>query len=491
MLAHCLAARRQWRIRRTMLALALGWIAYRFPLGFGVWALTAALALAVARPPGRHPWRSALRRRWAGRAWVATFLLLLLPVLVIVLRPTSRVSAETFRAAEFATLAFMAVRIVDRLVATVYALVCDRDRRNPWTGPRNRSRIDAIERAQKGNALAYELYETGWRFIGAGKSPWGRSTVSIKLRGAKDEESEEVRKEFEAFDPEELLAAVREDLEDLSLGEPPFNPLRCEVEEVRGGPDRRWARLPRIPGGDSPSDEHDRGRAQGVTASGLEVRRYLSAQVCTWSGQLVVTVLASAVIEGQELHFVVRPHVLSPLFEEVEEAVDPERLRRITSFVQIPVQALGDLLALGLGCWRLLRWWTHEREEMTTDEPLTKVPKRPMPTSLRERYSPVYTSDMHVSEDAVRHVEIMQSRMFATVEDFLEDKGVDVTEFQRQVQKIMTVIHAGDNSIIQAVTAGRDVQDVRQGKEDSQDRQPSRPSERETSEKATRKGDTE
>lgn len=88
----------------------------------------------------------------------------------------------------------------------------------------------------KGNALAYELYETGWRFIGAGKSPWGRSTVSIKLRGAKDEESEEVRKEFEAFDPEELLAAVREDLEDLSLGEPPFNPCAARSRRYGVGP---------------------------------------------------------------------------------------------------------------------------------------------------------------------------------------------------------------------------------------------------------------
>ncbi|MEU4612995.1 MULTISPECIES: hypothetical protein [Streptomyces] len=488
-LAHCLAARRQWRVRRAVLTVVLSWIAYQFPLGVGVWALTAGLALVVALPTRRNSWRSVRRRRWAGRAWVAALLLLLLPLLVTVLRPTSRIGSETFWAAEFATLAFVVVRIADRLVAIGYALMCDLDRRNPWTGPRNRSRIAVIERAQEHNALPYELYATRWRFIGAGKSPWGRSTVSIKLQGEKDDEDETVRKEFEAFDTEELLAAVSEDLEDLRLGEPPFHPLRCEVEDVWGVPDRRWARLSKSPGANGPSEEDDWGQAQDVTVSGLEIRRYLCAQVRTWSGQLVVTVLGSAVIEGQELHFVVRPHVLSPLFEEVEEAVDPDLLRRITTFALVPLQALADLLALGLAGWRFLRWWTREHQEVTSDEPLSTVPKRPMPTSLRERYSPVYTRDMHVSEDAVRHVAIVQSSMFATVEEFLENKGVDVTEFQRQVQKIMTVIHAGDNNIIQAVTAGRDVQDVRQGQDESQDRQPSRQDDREQSDKESTKGD--
>ena len=490
-LAHCLAARRQWRIRRTVLVVALSWIAYRFPLGVGVWVFVAALALVTARPPRRRTWRTARRRRWEGRAWVAALPLLLLPLIVALVRAPSRISAENLQAVALATVAFVAVRILDRLVAIVYALVSDRDRSDPWTGPRNRGRIAAVQQAQKRNALPYELYSTRWRFIGAGKSPWGRSTISIKLQGAKDDEDEEVRKDFEAFDTEELLAAVSEDLEDLRIGEPPFHPLGCEVREVWGVPGRRWARRTQNSGPDGPSEEDEWRLAQDVSASGLIVRRYLSAQVHTWSGQLVVTVLASAVIEGQELHFVVRPHVLSPLFDEVEEAVDPDLLRRITTFAQVPVQALGDLLALGLGCWRFLRWWTRKREYTTSDEQLTKLPKRPMPTSLRERYSPVYTSDMHVSEDAVRHVAIVQSTMFGTVEEFLEHRGVDVTEFKRQVQKIMTVIHAGDNNIIQAVTAGRDVQDVRQGQDASKDGRSSGQSDRQKNAKEPTEDDEE
>ncbi|KPI08003.1 hypothetical protein OK074_3771 [Actinobacteria bacterium OK074] len=492
-LAHCLAARRQWRIRRTAQALALGWITYRFPLGVGVWAVAAVLALVVAWPPRRPTWRQR-RGSWAGRAWVAALLFVLLPGLVMLLRPDSRPGRETFWAAGCTMLSFLAARVVDRLVALGYALACERRSRSPWTGPRIRRRITAIERAQLGRSLPYELYETHWRFIGAGKSPWGRSTISIKLQGEKDDEDGSVRKDFKAFDIEELLEAVREELEDLRLSEPPFHPLRCEVEEIRGGPDRRWARLPRNPGGGQSSTNGGWERPQDPKASGHEVRSYLSAQVSTWSGQLVVTVLASAVIEGQELHFVVRPHVLSPLFEEVEEAVDPEQLRRVTAFVQIPVQALGDLLALGLGCWRFLRWWTRERSRETVpDEELTQIPGRPLPTSLRERYSPVYTSDMHVSEDAVRHVAIVESSMFTTVEEFLEDKGVDVTDFKRQVQKVMNIIHAGDNNIIQAVAVGHDAKDVRQQSEASEDLEPSRPDKREASDTtATQgKGDTE
>ncbi|MGP4090544.1 hypothetical protein [Streptomyces sp. KR55] len=490
-LAHCLAARRQWRLRRTALAIILGWIAYRFPLGVALWAIAAALAVAVARPSRRTLRRSRPWRRRIGRAWSGALVVLLLPLLVMTLRPTSRVGEETLVALEYATLAYLGVRIIDRLVAVVYALLCDRGGRRPWTGPRLRGRIAAIERAQTGNALPYELHAGYWRFIGAGNSLWRRATISIKLQGEKDDEDEEVRKDFVPFGTGELLTAVSEELDDLRIAEPPFQPLECDVQYVRGGPSRRWARLPRNPSGDDAGEDALWGREPDERGSGIVVRRYLSAQVQTWSGQLVVTVLASAVIEGQELHFVVRPHVLPPLFDDVEEAVDPEVLRRITMFAQIPVQAVGDLAALGHGWWRFLRWWAGESDETASSEQLADVPKRPMPTSLRERCSPVYTGDMHVSEDAVRHVAIVQSSMFSTVEEFLEFKGVDVTEFKRQVQKIMTVIHAGDNNIIQAVTAGRDARDIRQGPDNAQDRQAGRHAGGDESDKATEKGDEE
>ena len=475
-LAHCLAARRQWRVRRTVLLLVMGWIAWRFPLGAALWAVAGVLATTVARFPGR-------RRRWRSRAWAGALTLLLVPLTLVVLGPTSRLGAETLRALGFAALAFLAVRIVDRLVALVRALACDRDHggRRPWTGPRKRARIAMIERAQALNALPYELFESEyyvaqWRFIGAGKSPWGRHTISIKMQGKPDEEDETVRKDFEEFTIEELLSAVRDDLEDLTVSEPPFHPLPCRVREIWGVPDRRWVRLPRDPAGGDSGEERTWEQEQEATASGVATRRYLSAQVGTWSGQLVVTALASAVIEGRELHFVLRPHVLSPLFNEVEEAVDPELLRRVSAFALVPVQASGDLVVLARTGWRILKWCARELAERAADEgEFRKVPKRPLPVSLRERYSPVYTSDMHVSEDAVRHIEIIQARMFATVQDFLEDKGVDVTEYERQVQNIMTIVQAGDNSIIQASTAGRDMHDPRQETNTFEGRGPDRP----------------
>ncbi|MFD5596565.1 hypothetical protein [Streptomyces griseorubiginosus] len=495
-LAHCLAARRQWRLRRTALTIILGWIAFHFPLGVAVWAIAAVLSLVVARPPRRPAWRA---RRWMprlSRTWAGALLLPLLPVLVMTLRPSSRAGEETLMAVEHAAVAYLGVRILDRLVAHGYALACDRDSRRPWTGPRLRGRIAVIERAQTGNALPYELHAGYWRFIGAGNSLWKRSTISIKLQGEKDDEDESVRKDFVHFDADELLAAVCEDLDDLRIAEPPFQPLECDVRYVRGGPARRWARLPRVPDGDGNAEDALWGRLPDERGSGIVVRRYLSGQVRTWSGQLVVTVLASAVIEGQELHFVVRPHLLPPLHDDIDEAVDPEVLRRFGTYAQMPVQALGDLLALGHGWFRLLKWCARESEE-TAGEQLGDVPKRPLPASLRERYSPIYTGDMHVAEDAVRHVTIVQSSMFSTVEDFLEYKGVDVTDFKRQVQKIMTVIHAGDNNIIQAVTAGRDAhaaQERDQG--DEQEQQSRRTGDRDDGDKAssdttTGKGDGE
>ncbi|MDN3026969.1 hypothetical protein [Streptomyces sp. S.PB5] len=476
-------------MRRAVLALGLGWIAYRFPLGVALWAFTVVLALLVTRPPRRTLWRS--RRRWLSRAWGGVLVLVLLPLLVMTLRLTSPAGKETLSALVYVTLAYLGVRTVDRFVALVYALLCDRGGRSPWTGPRLRGRIAAVERAQHGDALPYELQAGYWRFIGAGNALWRRSTISIKLQGEKDDEDDDVRKDFVPFSPDELLTAVSEDLEDLRIAVHPFQPLPCEVRHVRGGPSRRWARLPKSSAGDEAGEDAVWGRAPDEKGSGIVVRRYLSAQVRTWSGQLVITVLASAVIEGQELHFVIRPHVLPPLFDEVDESGDPEVLWRFATFAQVPVQAVCDLVALGYGWWRFLKWWARENEATASGEELAQVPRRPLPVSLRERYSPVYTDDMHVSEDAIRHVAIVQQSMFSTVEEFLELQGVDVTDFKRQAQKIMTIIHAGDNNIIQAVTAGRDVHDVHQKADSAQERQSGRQSDddEDESDKATEKGD--
>jgi hypothetical protein len=85
------------------------------------------------------------------------------------------------------------------------------------------------------------------------------------------------------------------------------------------------------------------------------------------------------------------------------------------------------------------------------------------PVSLRDRYSTEEVTDMHQSDDAKRHVVLMQTCIFRTVSEYLDELGVDTAPYERQVAAVITNIQVyGDNNAPIQNVAGSDIHGVGQ-----------------------------
>ncbi|MGA5508526.1 hypothetical protein [Streptomyces umbrinus] len=199
--------------------------------------------------------------------------------------------------------------------------------------------------------------------------------------------------------------------------------------------------------------------------SGHPSRRYLAAQVVDWKGHIVVTVFAHAALEGKTLHFVTRPQVLAPLKSEAcaESAKGWELIGKL---LLAPVHAVGDTIALahrsygiiiralGTVVFGALAQAMRQQVATVLDQPTKDDDK---PVSLREYCAHIEPEDMHQTEDAARHISILQSRMFSTVTAFLDDHGVFTGDFRRQAEQVVTQFFiSGDHNQVNTGTVHGD-----------------------------------
>lgn len=208
------------------------------------------------------------------------------------------------------------------------------------------------------------------------------------------------------------------------------------MEQVFGLPAHLWLQRTREATGEAP-DLTDRGRK---SPSSKPTRRYLRAQCITWDGQVVVSVFVHAALEAGELRLTVRPHVMTPLYNELKVTTAPVGRRGVRLLRWVTIQALLDAAVGPLALWRLVARIAlgESTEERAVEED---------PVSLRDRYSTEEVTDMHQSDDAKRHVVLMETCVFRTVAAYLRDLGVDTTAYDQQVAAVTNNIQIyGDNN---------------------------------------------
>jgi hypothetical protein len=152
-----------------------------------------------------------------------------------------------------------------------------------------------------------------------------------------------------------------------------------------------------------------------------------------WDGQIVPTIYIGAAVEGDLLRFIFRPYILHPLGETANVIGKIAKsgpsaaaaLRHTRTELGLLTGALRDSLALG-------RWAAPNKSA-------------PMGTSLRELHS-ARTRDLHMTEDAARFLHNVTVTVFDSAVDYLDQCGVDVSEFKRQAQTIVTNIISGSVS---------------------------------------------
>ncbi|MFI6407829.1 hypothetical protein [Streptomyces sp. NPDC050548] len=511
-LTHSIAARRQLRIRQALLAGVAAVVAVRHP--GGTMALAAGMLLyqlLIATGRGRRI------LGWGASSLVSMVLLVggifLLWTQVRPFAPFIRPAVvDAIPTAVELAAAVTAVYVLDRWVALAYLESLSKRHdgvaTRPHLAPRAAKRIAECETAEAWASVAYRSNDGIDRFVGAGLDAWRSGATRIQLAPARtkaDAEEDEddspghdvddaepsIEDEdaqpggMRTFEADELLDRVRDELEALRgvLVETHALP-NCDVAEVLAVPQSRWKTLPRAP--EATADPADKQGAlwpeahemitQGRLApSGHASRRYLSAQVISWEGQVVVTVFAHAALEGKTLHFVTRPHILAPLNSDAsaESAAGRELAGKV---LLVPLHALGDTFALahriygvvgrGLGLLKTSELARAAKRQAAQAMEPDKDDKRPV--SLREHCTQTSPLDMHQAEDAYRHISILQSRMFSTVTAFLSDHGLAVGEFQRQAAQIthQWFVDGDHNQINTGKIGGDQVQQQQQQQSD-------------------------
>ncbi|MGW1324863.1 hypothetical protein ACWD64_20270 [Streptomyces antibioticus] len=319
--------------------------------------------------------------------------------------------------------------------------------RLPWASAKTTRRMALIRHEQTRSELPHDHPET---FVGAGRYVWGVADIGIPLKAKDPEES------VKPFGEKELLRRIGAALGELGRGAREItDPLPgFSVTEVLGLPSELWLRRTRAAKLELP-DLRGRGRR---SPSSVPDRLYLRAQCVSWDGQVVVTLFAHAALEAGELRLTLRPHVMTPLYNELRVTDSPVAKRGTRLYGWVVVQALLDAVHGPLALWR-----TVTRLALGVQSEEGQAEERD-PVSLRDRYSIEEVTDMHQADDAKRHVVLMQTCIFRTVSAYLEELGVDTTAYERQVAAVITNIQVyGDNNAPIQNVAGSGISNVGQG----------------------------
>ncbi|MFD5319207.1 hypothetical protein [Streptomyces sp. NPDC127098] len=467
-LSHSAAARRQWRLRAGALVLASVGLGSQRPWGVAAIIGSVLLFQFLWGPRGRAVMRWGL----GSLASTALFAVVLfglwtvirpyLPLIVEGAREGARLALELLVAA-------MVVWMLDRWAALAQLRSLRPEREEigepPRLTPIATKRIKACAVMEKWQTVPYRTERGTDRFVGGGLDAWRRGATRIQLAPAgTDSENRESSHtasdeaspppgEVQKFEADELLDAVRNELEHLAGKLVRTHALpNCDVAEFLAVPQNRWKGLPYQAVDTWPeTDEMLQEARQPPT--GHFSRRYLAAQVVGWEGQMVVTVFAHAALEGNTLHFVTRPHVLAPLNAWANVHTTSGR-QLAAEIAKTPLHACGDTIALAA---RLYGYLGNVLGLLTAPALAAAISPHKddgLPVSLREHCGTEETKDMHQTDDVQRYVSILQSRMFQTVTEFLTDHGYETAEFRRQVVSFTQNFISGDNNQVNTGTMG-------------------------------------
>ncbi|MFI0978204.1 hypothetical protein ACH4SP_14555 [Streptomyces sp. NPDC021093] len=449
-MAHSLRARRRRWMRRIWVVVVIALTGYAMPWTTAVWGAAVLLALTVRWAAHRAARRGRLTR--LARSPRLAYLVLCAPWVLALLPYEVDGELLGFRLG-LGVLPFVLmagaglIYAMDRLVARAAVGVLVREGvssdRLPWVGPRASRRMSETRKDQTRPELPYDSME---RFVGAGRDVWGPVHINIPLQAKEQEES------VKELGDADLLRRVGRALNELGRGAREItDPLPgFSMTEVVGLPSALWLQRTRAEKVELP-DLSGLGRR---SPSSRPDRLYLRAQCISWDGQVAVSVFVHAALEAGDLRLTVRPHVMTPLHNELRGTAVPVGKRGVRLLGWLTAQSFLDALMGPVALWRLVARLGNRADGRTEEAD---------PVSLRDRYSMEELTDMHQSDDAKRHVVLMQSCVFRTVAIYLDERGIDTAAYEQQVAAVITNIQVfGDNNAPIQNVAGNGISNVGQ-----------------------------
>jgi hypothetical protein len=306
--------------------------------------------------------------------------------------------------------------------------------------PRNR-RLAEIEGQLSGNTVIYSGYQ---HFVGAGEvlHSWGMAQrlVQAPPRGTRalTETETEGAREFEQppFTAMQLANHVRGYIAELTNNVlPEWRLANLTVRDrifVAGTEiDYLWA----------DTSLHDVKRIiQHPTAP---QRHYLECQVVSWNGKLVTTVYVHFAVQGKALYVELKVLGLTPCAERFR-IIDQVGGVSVWRLLQDAGRAALDAPVLFVAAPRGL---LHTAANTVTlavaarsaNGRVRKGYDYGARTSIREMGATELPSDPIQTQDIVKYGRVVERRVVAAILDFLEDRGVDVTEYRQSAQSILSI----------------------------------------------------
>ncbi|MGW4213837.1 hypothetical protein ACWEIJ_38045 [Lentzea sp. NPDC004789] len=298
-------------------------------------------------------------------------------------------------------------------------------------------RLVAIDAAERGNVTIYDGFTP---FIGHGSlvSTWSFAMPSLR----RDTES------VVPLDTGELVAHVHErlagigvqpdELPGLFLAERAFVSGNALTMHPALLPERELEPLQQLSGEDL---------ARLAARPHSSARHYLCAQVPSWGGEVVASTFLHFSTDGRLLYLQCDRTVLGPLWRQYHDVdrISPvltagavgRLLARAASGVasavpRAPVRVVRDLTFH----WRAERHRTVERAIARQDLGHSYGAR----FSVREQATDTKYHNYFQKTDAAKHLKVIERHVLAALLDFLDDRGVDTTEFRNRQ---MTILNQG------------------------------------------------
>jgi hypothetical protein len=304
--------------------------------------------------------------------------------------------------------------------------------------PRNR-RLAEIEAQLSGNTVVYSGYQ---HFVGAGEvlHSWSMAQrlVQAPPRGTRAITETEGKREFDEppFTAIQLANHVRGYIAELTENTLPE--WRLANLTVR---DRIFVAGTEISHLWADTSLRDVKRIiQNPTAP---QRHYLECQVVSWNGELVTTVYVHFAVQGKALYVELKVLGLTPCadrFRIIDQVGGVSFWRLLRDAGRAALDAPVLIVAAPRGLLRAAtNTITLTVAARSANARVRKGYDYGARTSVREMGATELPSDPIQTQDIVKYGRVVERRVVAAILDFLEDRGVDVTEYRQSAQSILSI----------------------------------------------------
>jgi hypothetical protein len=193
--------------------------------------------------------------------------------------------------------------------------------------------------------------------------------------------------------------------------------------------------------------------ARAIANPGLPLRHYLACEISSWGGEIYTTVHMHVSLQGRSLFLEFSTHVLPPTKAEYH-VFDEDGTVGVKFAVRSVAGALWRLPAsFGAAVAGIVGGLRYAGSMLVGASSRERARERGLDVgaevSARELGSDMTTHDWFQYRDVMKHWKIIERRMLSTVLDFLEDRGVDVTEYRQRAIAVLNrgVINVGSGSV--------------------------------------------